>query len=98
MEKCYGRHIRLKGKQALKTRIKVQHERGYQLDSSCCPGAYNILANADYSSVLLSDCPNYAYHTFMEIYTNAFNQACPENPLKRQKDILNANHGLQMVY
>ena len=37
----------------------------------------NILANADYSSVLLSDCPNYAYHTFMEIYTNAFNQACP---------------------
>ena len=28
----------------------------------------NILANADYSSVLLSDCPNYAYHTFMEIY------------------------------
>ena len=20
---------------------------------------------------------NYAYHTFMEIYTNAFNQACP---------------------
>ena len=27
----------------------------------------NILANADYSSVLLSNCPNYAYHTFMEI-------------------------------
>ena len=33
----------------------------------------NILVNADDSSVLLSDCPNYAYHTFMEIYTNAFN-------------------------
>ncbi len=27
----------------------------------------NILANADYSSVLLSDCPNYPYHTFIEI-------------------------------
>ena len=38
MEKCYGRHIRLKGKQALKTRRKVQHERGYQLDSTCYPG------------------------------------------------------------
>ena len=35
----------------------------------------NILANADYSSILLADCPN--YHSFMEIYTNAFNQACP---------------------
>ena len=58
----------------------------------------NILANADYSSVLLSDCPNYAYHTFMEIYTNAFNQACPVKSIKRQNDILNANHGLQMVY
>ena len=27
----------------------------------------NILANADYTSVLLADCPNYAYHSFMEI-------------------------------
>ena len=33
----------------------------------------NILANADYSSILLADGPNYAYHSFMEIYTNAFN-------------------------
>ena len=45
----------------------------------------NILANADYSSVLLSDCPNYAYHTFMEIYTNAFNQACPVKSIKTPK-------------
>ena len=42
----------------------------------------NILANADYSSVLLSDCPNYAYHTFMEIYTNDFNQACQGKSIK----------------
>ena len=28
----------------------------------------NILANEDYTSVLLADCPNYAYHSFMEIY------------------------------
>ena len=57
----------------------------------------NILANA---SVLLSDCPNYAYHTFMEIYTNAFNQACPVKSIKTPKiyNLLNANHGLQMVY
>ena len=41
----------------------------------------NILANA----VLLSDCPNYAYHTFMEIYTNAFNQACPVKSIKTPK-------------
>ena len=55
----------------------------------------NILANADYSSVLLSDCPNYAYHTFMEIYTNA----CPVKSIKTPKRyILNTNHGLQMVY
>ena len=45
----------------------------------------NILANADYSSVFLSDCPNYAYHTFMEIYTNAFNQACPVKSIKTPK-------------
>ena len=45
----------------------------------------NILANADYPSVFLADCPNYAYHSFMEIYTKAFNRACPENPLKHQK-------------
>ena len=45
----------------------------------------SILANADYSSVLLSDCPNYAYHTFMEIYTNAFNQACPVKSIKTPK-------------
>ena len=45
----------------------------------------NILANADYSSVLLSDCPNYAYHTFMEIYANAFNQACPVKSIKTPK-------------
>ena len=45
----------------------------------------NILANADYSSVLLSDCPNYAYHTFMEIYTNAFNEACPVKSIKTPK-------------
>ena len=45
----------------------------------------NILANANYSSVLLSDCPNYAYHTFMEIYTNAFNQACPVKSIKTPK-------------
>ena len=32
----------------------------------------NILANADYSSILLADCPNYAYHSFMEIYTTRF--------------------------
>ena len=37
---------------------------------------YNILTNADYSSVLLADCPNYALHCFMEIYTNAFIRAC----------------------
>ena len=44
----------------------------------------NILANADYSSVLLADCPNYTYHSFMEIYTNAFNRTCPVKPLKHQ--------------
>ena len=49
----------------------------------------NILANADYSSVLLSDCPNYAYHTFLEIYTNAFNQACPVKSIKTPKSIFN---------
>ena len=32
----------------------------------------NMLANADYSSVLLSDCPNYAYHTFMDIIYKCF--------------------------
>ena len=45
----------------------------------------NILANADYSSVLLYDCSNYAYHTFMEIYTNAFNQACPVKSITTPK-------------
>ena len=45
----------------------------------------NILANSDYSFVLLSDCPNYAYHTFLEIYTNAFNQACPVKSIKTPK-------------
>ena len=58
----------------------------------------NILANADYSSILLADCPNYAYHSFIEIYTNTFNQACLENPIKLKKYILSVNHGLQMVY
>ena len=48
----------------------------------------NILANADYLSVLLSDCPNYAYHTFMEIYTNAFNQACPVKSIKTPSHLL----------
>ena len=47
----------------------------------------NILANADYSSILLADCPNYAYHSFMEIYTNAFNQACPVKSIKTPKKI-----------
>ena len=42
----------------------------------------NILANADYASILLADCPYYAYHSFMEIYTNAFNQACPVKSIK----------------
>ena len=45
----------------------------------------NILANADYSSILLADCPNYAYHSFIEIYTNAFNQACPVKSIKTPK-------------
>ena len=45
----------------------------------------NILANADYTSVLLADCPNYAFHSFMEIYTNAFNRACPVQSIKTQK-------------
>ena len=58
----------------------------------------NILANADYTSVLLADCPNYAYHSFMEIYTNAFNRACPVKSIKTQKKKLSVNHGLQMVY
>ena len=59
----------------------------------------NILANADYSSVLMSDCSNYAYHIVMEIYTNAFNQACPVKSIKTPKIyILNASHGLQLVY
>ena len=61
----------------------------------------NILANADYSSIeglLLADCPNYAYHSFMEIYTNAFNQACPVRCIRTPKNILSVNHGLQMVY
>ena len=42
----------------------------------------NILANADYSSILLAECPNYAYHSFMEICTNAFNKACPVKSIK----------------
>ena len=58
----------------------------------------NILANADYSSILLADCPNYAYHSFMEIYTNAFNQARPVKSIKTPKNIVSVNHGLQMVY
>ena len=58
----------------------------------------NILANADYSSVLLSDCPNYAYHTFMEIYTNAFNQACPVESTKTPKRYIKRERWLQMVY
>ena len=61
----------------------------------------NILANADCSSVLLPECPNYAYttyHSFMEIYTNAFNQACPIKSIKTPTNMLNVNHGLQMVY
>ena len=33
-------------------------------------------------SVLMADCPNYAYPSFMEIYTNAFNQTCPVNSIK----------------
>ena len=45
----------------------------------------NILANEDYTSVLLADCPNYAYHSFMEIYTNAFNRACPVKSIKTPK-------------
>ena len=45
----------------------------------------NILANADYSSVLLADCPNYAYHSFMEIYTNPFIRACPVKSIKTPK-------------
>ena len=45
----------------------------------------NILANADYTSVLLADCPNYAYHSFMDIYTNAFNRACPVKSIKTPK-------------
>ena len=45
----------------------------------------NILANADYSSILLADCPNYAYHSFMEIYTNAFTEACPVKSIKTPK-------------
>ena len=45
----------------------------------------NLLANAAYSSILLADCPNYAYHSFMEIYTNAFNQACPVKSNKTPK-------------
>ena len=44
-----------------------------------------MLANADYSSVFLADCPNYAYHGFMEIYTNAFNRACPVKSIKTPK-------------
>ena len=48
----------------------------------------NILAHADYSSILLADCPNYAYHSFMEMYTNAFNQACPVKSIKTPKNIL----------
>ena len=50
----------------------------------------NILTNADYSSVLLDDCPNYAYHSFMEIYTNAFNRACPVKSIKTPKNILSS--------
>ena len=57
----------------------------------------NILANAHYSSVLLSDCPSYSYHTFKEIYTNAFNQAFPVKSIKTPKRYL-ANNELQMVY
>ena len=45
----------------------------------------NILANADYLSILLADCPNYAYRSFMELYTNAFNQACPVKSIKTPK-------------
>ena len=45
----------------------------------------NILTNEDYTSVLLADCPNYAYHSFMEIYTNAFNRACPIKSIKTPK-------------
>ena len=47
----------------------------------------NMLANADYSSILLADCPNYAYHSFMEMYrpTNAFNQACSVQSIKTPK-------------
>ena len=44
-----------------------------------------ILANADYTSVLLADCTNYAYHSFMEIYTNAFNRACPVKSITTPK-------------
>ena len=47
----------------------------------------NILANEYYTSVLLADCPNYAYHNFMEIYTNAFNRACPIKSIKTPKNI-----------
>ena len=49
-------------------------------------------------SVLLSDCPNYAYHTFMEIYTNAFNQASPVKSIKTPKRYIKREPGLQMVY
>ena len=45
----------------------------------------NILANADYSSILLADSPNDAYHSFMELYTNAFNQAYPVKSIKTPK-------------
>ena len=30
------------GKQALKTRRKVQHDRGYQLETTCYPEAYYV--------------------------------------------------------
>ena len=57
----------------------------------------NILANADYTSILLADCPNYAYHSFMEIYSNAFNRAClvvksiktPNKYIKREPWVTN---------
>ncbi len=74
------------------SKCKQTHVQTYsqirQMKSDNISKFNNILANADYTRlILLADCPHYAYHSFMEIYTNAFNRACPVNSIKTPKNI-----------